>query len=189
MTGIGKPRHRGTVQYRDDRLTVSGPGLDRTVAAAVIGEIYRCTMEDEVHHGDEGFHILILADTAPDDVVPDDRGPDSMAPGDTSPSDLAPSDMARHDAFLLIGPFVADGLGAIEALTAAHPEIPVTPVRVRTVPYGFREPGFLGLRLFPVPGLRTGSRADLKRFHLVPVEAPNGGPTQPPAAVPAGAVE
>ena len=153
MTDIGKPRHRGTVRYRDGQLTVSGPALDRTVAAAAIGEIYQCTMEDEVHHGDEGFHILILANTAPDD---------------TSPRDTTPG-----DAFLLIGPFVAGGLGAIEALTAAHPEIPVTPVQVRTVPYGFREPGLLGLRLFPVPGLRTGSRADLKRFHLVPVEDPH----------------
>ena len=157
VTDIGKPRHRGTVQYRDGQLTVSGPVLDRTVAAAAIGEIYRCTMEDEVHHGDEGFHILILADMAPDDTAPADTAPD------TTPD----------DAFLLIGPFVAGGLGAIEALTAAHPEIPVTPVRVRTVPYGFREPGLLGLRLFPVPGLRTGSRADLKRFHLVPVEDPH----------------
>ena len=154
MTDIGKPRHRGTVQYRDGRLTVSGPALNRTVAAAAVGAIYRCTMADEVHHGDEGFHILILADTVPDDTVPDDS-----APG---------------DAFLLIGPFVAGGLGAVEALTAAHPEIPVTPARVRTVPYGFRERGCLGLRPFPVPGLRTGSRADLRRFHLTILSAQRG---------------
>ena len=134
----GTPRSRGTLSYRNGQLTLSGPTLNQTVAAATIGEICRCTMEDEVHHGDECFHILILDDT-----------------------------------FLLIGPFVAGALGAIEALTTANPDIPVTRQRVRTVPFGFREPGFLGLRLFPVPGLRTGSRADLKRFHLVPVEDPH----------------
>ena len=160
MTNIDTLRHRGAVEYRDGHLTVSGPALDRTVSAAAIGEIYRCTMADEIHHGDEGFHILILADTVPDGIAPNDAFPDN--------------------AFLLIGPFVAGGLGALKALTAAHPEIPVTPVRVRTVPYGFREPGFMGLRLFPVPGLRVGSRAVLKRFRLRTVSPERGDVVIPP---------
>lgn len=124
--------------YRDGRLTITGPALNRSVAAAAIGEIYLCTMADEIHHGGEDFHILIF---------------DEM--------------------FLLIGPFVAGALGAIEALTHAHPDIPVTRYRMGTVPYGFRERGFLGLRWFPVPALRSGSRDDLKRFHLSRVEDPD----------------
>ena len=128
----------GTVGYRDGWLTIAGPALNRSVAAAAIGEIYLCTMADEVHHGDEDFHILILDDT-----------------------------------ILLIGPFVAGALGAIEALTRAHPGIPVTRYRMGTVPYGFRERGFLGLRWFPVPGVRSGSRDDLKRFRLSRVEDPD----------------
>ena len=76
--------------------------------------------------------------------------------------------------FLLVGPFVDGGLGAIEALVEACPRIPVERRLVRTVPYRFREPGLLGLRLFPVPGLRFGLISDLNQFHLLIPEDHHG---------------
>lgn len=133
----------GAVAYSEGQLAISGlsPGVSpgraptRLVPVAAIQQIYRCAMEDDVHHGPECFHILIL-----------------------------------DDEFILIGPFVAGALGAINALIHARTTIPVTRHRVRTVPYRFRDPGLLGLRLFPVPGLRAGPRSDLDRFHIVPEE-------------------
>lgn len=127
----------GNISYVDGRLDVAGRGVTRSVSKSEIERIYICRMEDEVHHGDESFHLLQLGDE-----------------------------------FLLIGPFVDGGTGAIEALIAACPQIPVERRLVRTVPYRFREPGLLGLRLFPVPGLHFGPASAIERFHLAKPEEP-----------------
>ena len=120
----------GSVVYKDDHLNISDATETKSLGVNEIAQIYHCLMEDEIHHGEESFHILVV----------DER-------------------------FVLIGPFVAGALGAIEALIRAHPEIPVTRRLVRTVPYHYREAGFLGLRLFPVPGLKDRPISDLARFH------------------------
>ena len=68
------------------------------------------------------------------------------------------------DSFLLLGPFFPGSLGAIEALRASHPEIPVALRFVGRVPFRYRQPGWL--RLFPVPGTGEGPRQDLQKFDL-----------------------
>lgn len=129
----------GHIAYQNGHLSIAGARLARSLAASEVERIYICHMEDEIHHGDETFHLLLL-----------------------------------DGEFLLVGPFVDGGLGAIEALLEACPQIPVERCLVRKVPYRFREPGLLGLRLFPVPGLRFGPISDLEQFHLVIPEDPHG---------------
>jgi len=68
--------------------------------------------------------------------------------------------------FVLIGPFVSGGLAAMAAVREACPDIPCEDRYVGRVPYRYREPGWFGLRLFPVPGLRTGPLQDLDLFEL-----------------------
>jgi hypothetical protein len=72
--------------------------------------------------------------------------------------------------FLLVGPFVPGGLGAVEALMAERPDVPVEHWLVRHVPHRFRERSRLGLRLFPVSGLRFGHLSELAHFRLQPLE-------------------
>ncbi len=76
--------------------------------------------------------------------------------------------------FLLVGPFVDGGVGAVDALIKDHPDIPVERRLVRKVPYRYRDGGIMGLRPFPVPALRFGPVSDLQRFHLVTPEESNG---------------
>ena len=71
----------GSVVYKDDHLNISDATETKSSGANEIAQIYHCLMEDEIHHGEESFHILVV----------DER-------------------------FVLIGPFVAGALGAIEAL-------------------------------------------------------------------------
>lgn len=123
------------VNYQDHRLWLSGRSLQRAIPASDIDTILVCAMEDEIHHGDEQFHIVLLADE-----------------------------------FALLGPFVGGALGAIDQLVAEHPDITLQHRRVGRVPYRYREPGLLGLRLFPIAGLYAGPRAELARFALEPVE-------------------
>lgn len=129
----------GHIDYKNGCLSIASPKLARSLATSEVKRIYACHMEDELHHGDETFHLILL-----------------------------------DDEFLVVGPFVDGGLGAIEALIGACPQIPVERRLVRKVPYRFREPGLLGLRLFPVPGLRFGPASDLERFHLVIPEDVHG---------------
>lgn len=98
-----------------------------------------CNMEDEIHHGDESFHILFL----------------------------------DHE-FLLVGPFVHGGTGAIESLISDYPHIPVKQCFVRKIPYHYRQKGRLGLGLFPIPGLSFGPVDDLQNFNIVLSENSHG---------------
>lgn len=56
------------------------------------------------------------------------------------------------DYFWLIGPFVAGGLKAIDDLLKARPTTRERTVTVNRLPWGFRKPGWLGLRLYSTPG-------------------------------------
>ena len=127
------------IAYADGHVTVTGKTASRRVSRSHVERVYRCRMEDELRHGDELFHILLL-----------------------------------EQEFLLVGPFVKGGLGAVEALLKDRPRIPVEDRLVRTVPYRYRERGMWGLRAFPIPGLRFGSLPDLERFHLIHPEAVDG---------------
>lgn len=128
---MGPTAHDSNVIYQDHHLRLSGRSLQRAISASEIDTILVCGMEDEVHHGDEQFHIVLLGDE-----------------------------------FALLGPFVQGAQGAIDRLIAEHPDIAIQHRWVGRVPYRYREPGVLGLRLFPVPGLQTGQRGDLARFNM-----------------------
>lgn len=124
-----------TVTFSNGHLHVDDHSLSRSISSAEVDKICICSMEDEIHHGVELFHILIMATS-----------------------------------FILIGPFVDGADGAIDEMTEGDARIGVERYTVRKIPYRFREPGFLGLRLFPVPGLYAGTIDDLKRFHLTLVD-------------------
>ena len=124
------------VTYRDDHLHISGLGQPFKLASTRIRRILVCTLEDQLHHADEEFHIVLFDDEC-----------------------------------LVIGPFVAGGLGAIMDLRQHHPEISAVRHQAQGVPYRFREPSFLGLRWFPIPGLYVGPQADLRRWKLVPLKS------------------
>lgn len=66
--------------------------------------------------------------------------------------------------FFLLGPFLDGGLGAIDALKAVRPEIPVASRFVGRVPFRYRQRGWL--RLFPIPGAGKGPIGDLTGFGL-----------------------
>ncbi|MCB1888348.1 MAG: hypothetical protein KDH20_12140 [Rhodocyclaceae bacterium] len=102
----------------EDRLRISGTAHDGEIPLDTIERLVSCRLEDAIHQGDEGFHIVLAG--------------------------------AR---FALIGPFAAGGLGAVADLRAARPGLPEGRAWLRGVPRVLREPGMLGLRLFPVPGL------------------------------------
>lgn len=76
------------------------------------------------------------------------------------------------DAMLLVGPFVAGALGALEAFRNDFAAIPTERRLVRVVPWRFREAGFLGL--FPVAGLVLAPRSDLAALEFL-TEGPAGG--------------
>lgn len=78
------------------------------------------------------------------------------------------------DAMLLVGPFVAGALGALEAFRRDFAAIPSERRLVRTIPWRFREAGFLGLRPFPVAGLVLAPRPDLAAFEFL-TEGPTDG--------------
>lgn len=68
--------------------------------------------------------------------------------------------------FILLGPFVPGALGAVEALHRASPGIAVEDRTVGRIPFRYRDRGWLGLRLFPVAGLKTGKLRDLSEFQM-----------------------
>lgn len=119
------------VGYFDGHLSIANLRQTHSVSSSEVKRILVCRMEDEIHHGDETFHIIEF-----------------------------------EEKFLLIGPFVEGGQGAVEALIKDNPGVPVEQRLVRSVPYRYRESAFLGLRLFPVPGLCFGPISDLRRFDL-----------------------
>lgn len=68
---------------------------------------------------------------------------------------------------LLVGPFVAGALGALEAFRRDFAAIPTERRLVRAMPRRFREAGLLGLRPFPVAGLVLAPRSDLDALEFV----------------------
>ncbi len=120
------------VSFHNGHLDIDSLTLTRSLLQSEIKQIYICHMQDEIHHGDESFHILHLGDE-----------------------------------FLLVGPFVGGGIGAIDALILNCPCIPVTRCLAGSIPYRFRQKGLLGIRFFPIPGLFFGPISDLKYFHLI----------------------
>lgn len=53
---------------------------------------------------------------------------------------------------LMLGSFLKGALGAIKTLSETNSAIPVSEYHAGKVPYFAREPGFLGNKLFPIPG-------------------------------------
>ena len=66
------------------------------------------------------------------------------------------------DSFWLLGPLVDGALGAMDALVADNPHIPIVPGSVQRLPWRMRERGPLGLRLFPIAGLGRFPLSDLR---------------------------
>ena len=69
------------------------------------------------------------------------------------------------DEILIVGPFVAGGLEAVDALTRDRPEIARRRRHLFNIPLRFREPGLS--RLFPVAGLHVAPRAALADLPFV----------------------
>ncbi|WP_157666643.1 hypothetical protein [Bordetella genomosp. 13] len=46
------------VDYSDDRLKLVRGAITRSMPASEITQIDFCTMDDEIHHGDEDFYIV-----------------------------------------------------------------------------------------------------------------------------------
>ncbi|MCV0394039.1 MAG: hypothetical protein K5872_19025 [Rhizobiaceae bacterium] len=76
------------------------------------------------------------------------------------------------DEIVVAGPFVDGALGAVEALSRQRPGIRRGHRLVRNIPYRFREPGFLRLRLFPIAGLVVAPRAALSAFEFASEDKP-----------------
>lgn len=72
----------------------------------------------------------------------------------------------EKERFWLFGPFVDGMLGALEELKRAHPEIPCRRAFVRRMPWKLREPGILGLRLFPIAGFGVFPLKDLSSMEM-----------------------
>lgn len=75
--------------------------------------------------------------------------------------------LLTEDAMLLVGPFVAGALGAIEGFRSDFAAIPTERRLVRTMPWRFREAGFLRLRPFPVADLVLAPRSDLAALEFL----------------------
>ena len=81
--------------------------------------------------------------------------------------------LLQHE-LIVIGPFVRNALGAVEALIQSSPQTPHHQSTVRAIPWRYRQAGFFGLRLFPVPGLVAGPIEDLDKFNLTELDAHHG---------------
>jgi hypothetical protein len=96
------------------------------VEPSAIVQVHECQMADQVHHGDETFHLIRLV-----------------------------------DAFWLFGPMIDGALGAVTALLKNQPGVATARSTIERIPRRMRDPGKLGLRLWPIAGLGCYPLAEL----------------------------
>lgn len=72
-----------------------------------------------------------------------------------------------QQSFWLIGPFIDGGLWAIDQLCADNPQIPQRRTLIEYLARKLREPGLLGLRLFPIAGLGEFPSSDLPPMSVI----------------------
>jgi len=73
--------------------------------------------------------------------------------------------LALNQTFVGVGPFVA-GSAAISDIQSLHPPVIVKQAVVRKIPFKYRKPSLLGLRLFPIIDICSGPLEDLEKFGL-----------------------
>lgn len=71
--------------------------------------------------------------------------------------------------FIGIGPFVT-GSAAIGILKTYQTTIKFQDALIRRIPYRYRKPSLMGLRLFPIIDICRGPLEDLQKFKLTAVE-------------------
>lgn len=86
--------------------------------------------------------------------------------------------LIHRNGAILLGSFLNGALGAIDALMAQYPAIPVHEYQVGRVPFFARESGLFGKSLFPIPGTVMTSLERLDEFDmsLKRNETPNAEP-------------